>query len=52
VLYPGLQIAQLILSECSGADPYDGRFAYRIDPRESVLNDRLRPDSNFWMPKS
>lgn len=51
VLYPGLQIAQLILAQCSGAELYEGRFAYRTDPRESVLNDRSRPDSNFWMAR-
>ncbi len=50
VLYPGLLIAQLILSKCSGAEAYSGRFAYRTDPRESVLNDRTKADGGFWMP--
>lgn len=46
VLYPGLLVAQIILSECEGAEPYNGAFAGQVDPGHGKIS--ADKDMAFW----
>lgn len=46
VLYPGLLVAQIILSECDGAEAYEGAFAGQVDPGHGKIS--ADKDMEFW----
>lgn len=49
VLYPGLSVAQLILSECDGATEYDGRFSYASEAVYPRVSSDKSTDLDFWL---
>ena len=48
VLYPGLSIAQLVLSDCEGATEYQGRFAFSTEVLDSKITQDKITDMDFW----
>lgn len=48
VLYPGLPVAQLILSEAVGSEEYKGRFGGHVDAQHSRVGAEDRSDLDFW----
>lgn len=49
VLYPGLPVAQLVLSGCEGGEAYSGRFALRTDAHFSDVSQDKKKDLQFWV---
>jgi dCTP deaminase len=52
VLYPGLSIAQLVLSEAVGSKEYRGRFGGHTDAQHAAVGGEDRRDIDFWTPKT
>lgn len=48
VLYPGLSVAQFVFFNCSGGEPYGGRFSGQISPQSSLLKDNEALERIFW----
>ncbi|MBA8887406.1 dCTP deaminase [Dokdonella fugitiva] len=46
VLYPGLLVAQIILSDCEGAAAYGGTFAQQVDPGHGNIS--ADAEMKFW----
>ena len=51
VLYPGLSVAQLVLSDCDGAENYEGRFSYYTAAQYANVNRDKRADLDFWVDR-
>lgn len=49
VLYPGLPVAQLVLSDCEGGEDYVGRFAFHTDAHFADVSQDKRKDLEFWV---
>lgn len=51
VLYPGIPVAQLILSRADGSGEYRGRFSGHTDAQHSNIGIESRLDVEFWTPE-
>lgn len=51
VLYPGLSVAQIVLTNAVGSGEYKGRFGGHTDAQFSNIGTQDRRDINFWTPK-
>lgn len=50
VLYPGLEVAQLILQRATGAIEYIGQLSKQTGPHAASPVSATRADSEFWFP--
>lgn len=50
VMYPGLMVAQMILSDADGATPYRGDLGGQVSPFAPNQGSSWQRDMDFWLP--
>ena len=49
MLYPGVPVAQVVLSQCEGGDSCEGRFAYHTDAHFADIAGDKKKDLESWV---
>lgn len=50
IIYPGLRVAQLVISESSGEGEYEGRYTGQTDPNFATVDGNDTEVVDYWLP--
>ena len=51
IIYPGLRVAQLVISKCEGGGEYDGQYSSQTDPNFATVEGDDSEIVEYWLPK-